>query len=116
MNNKETITKIIETYFEGLHTSNVELLKNVFHEDCVLKAPDVRRTRDEWLALVSSRPVPAKQGTDENYEILWLEIEGNQALAKVSVPLLGAHYIDYLGLLFEGHRWQIVNKMYADKV
>ncbi len=37
----------------------------------------------------------------------------DQAMAKVDVPLLAAHFIDFLGLLKEDGTWKIVNKMYT---
>ena len=48
-----------------------------------------------------------------NFNIQSLEIVGDQAMAKVDVPLLAAHFIDFLGLLKEDGEWKIVNKMFT---
>lgn len=108
------ILRIIEQYFLGLHHADTTLLANIFHEDCVLKAPGIRRTLNEWLTLVSQREVPATRGDAFSYRVISLSVEGDQAMAKVYCPLLGAQFFDYLGLLREQSEWKIVNKMYAD--
>lgn len=109
------IETIIHTYFEGLHFANITKLKSVFTEDCVLKAPGIRRDLNSWFELVASRPVPAQINATFDYKILHLEILGQQAMVKVSCPLLGNDYVDFLGLLFENEQWRIVNKMYANR-
>ena len=109
------ITELVQLYFEGLHHADIKKLGTVFSYDCVLKAPGVRRNLGQWLELVQNRPVPAEQDAPYAYEILSMEVLGDQAMVKVSVPLLGSDFIDYLGLLKEDGKWSIVNKMYADK-
>ena len=110
---ENAVRQVIHDYFDGLHFADTNLLEGVFSEDCVLKAPGIRRTRQQWLELVASRNVPAKLGTQKNYQILSLEVMGEQAMVKVLCPLLDDIFIDYLGLLFENGQWLIVNKMYA---
>lgn len=110
----DAVIRCLNQYFEGLHTANIELLDAIFHDDAMLKAPDMRRSKQVWLEAVASRDVPAQLGHDFNYRILSVEVIGDQAMAKVYCPLLGRHYIDFLGLLKENTHWKIVNKMYAD--
>lgn len=109
------IRQMMQHYFEGLHNADSALLASIFSEDCVLKAPGIRRDRQRWLSLVASRPVPADTGAAFAYQILALEISGEQAMVKVRCPLLQDVFIDYLGLLKENGQWLIVNKMYADQ-
>lgn len=108
------IETLIRDYFIGLHQGDVERLARIFHPDVVLKAPGVRRSRQEWLDLVANRPVPEQEGHPYDYRILGIELVGDQAMVKVHCPLLGHTFLDYLGLLRENGRWLIVNKMYAD--
>jgi len=116
LKNAETaIRAIANEYFAGLHEGDAARLAALFHPDCVLKTPGLRRTRDKWLADVSSRPVPRETGHPWNYQIIWLELEGGQAMVKVNCPLPHGHFIDYLGLLHENGVWKIVSKMYAVK-
>jgi len=110
------VKAVVEAYFEGLHQGDVVKLRSIFSADCVLKAPGIRRDMDTWLSLVETRPTPAQQGDSFNYRIISLEVLGDQAMVKLYCPLLGSHFIDYLGLLYEDGSWLIVNKMYADEV
>ncbi|RLU02964.1 MAG: nuclear transport factor 2 family protein [Ketobacter sp.] len=110
------IREMLERYFQGLHQGDAGLLKPLFHSDCVLKAPGLRRSRDTWLADVLTRPVPAAQGHPWRYQVIWLEVLGEQAMAKVNCPLPHGHFMDYLGFLKEAGEWRIVNKMYAERV
>lgn len=111
---KRAVINLVEAYFEGLHFADIAKLKTLFSPDCVLKAPGIRRDLESWFLLVKSRPVPQEKGDPFAYKILAIEIVGEQALVKVYCPLLGDHFIDYLGLLYEKNQWQIVNKMYAN--
>ena len=114
--NKED-AQIIETllhdYFDGLYEGDVTKLRNVFHDDAWLKGNNYRKSRDEWLAAVATRPIPKDEGMDYEFKVISLDIVDDQAMAKVDVPLLAAHFIDFLGLLKEDGTWKIVNKMYT---
>lgn len=109
-----TITEILTCYFDGLHHGDTAKLRGLFHSDTVLKAPGTRRTLDEWLHAVDTRPVPAREGYAYRFRILSIEIVEDQAMAKVECPLFEHFYIDYLGLLKEDGQWRIVSKMYTD--
>ena len=108
------VLTVIHQYFDGLHEANIAVLERIFDPDIVLMSNGIRRTRKQWLALVDERPTPKDAGYPYEYQVLSVEVSGSQALVKVSCPLLGNHYLDYLGLLKEDAQWIIVNKMYAD--
>lgn len=108
-----SIQALMRDYFNGLYEGDVEKLRGLFHDDAYLKANGYRKTRDEWLDAVATRPIPKNEGMEYNFHIMSLEIIGDQALAKVNVPLLAAHFIDFLGLLKEDGQWKIVNKMFT---
>lgn len=110
----QAITALLEQYFDALHRADTELLSRIFDDEAHLYAPGVRRSKKQWLDLVASRPVPAQLAHPFAYQILSVELAGEQAMAKVRCPLLGRQYIDYLGLLQEQGRWRIVAKLYAD--
>jgi len=109
----QDIIGLLQDYFDGLYESDIVKLKTIFHPDTVLKANNLRRSRDEWLDAVASRPVPKEEGFKYEFNILSIEIINDQAMAKVDAPLMAGHYIDFLGLLKEDGRWLIVNKMYT---
>ncbi len=110
----EGVLTVIQDYFDGLHFADVKKLNAIFHDDVVLKAPGVRRTKTEWLNAVGARPVPAQQGYAYGFKVLSIEILHDQAMVKVECPLFDYSYVDFLGLLKENQRWLIVNKMYTD--
>lgn len=109
----EIIEGMILNYFKGLHSADIALLDSLFDPTARLYAPGIRRTKDEWLTLVANRLVPQELGHPFSYQILSIEVLGEQAFAKVSCPLLGHQFIDFLGFLRENNQWQIVTKQYA---
>lgn len=110
----QAVAQCLQWYFEGLFEADVEKLRSIFHAQATLQAPGIRRTRDQWLELVANRPVPKAIGADWSFKVLSIEIVNNEAMAKVECPLFEYLYIDFLSMLKEEGRWQIVNKMYAD--
>jgi hypothetical protein len=104
---------LMRDYFDGLYDGEVEKLRGLFHEDAWLKAPDFRRTRDEWLEAVAARPIPRSEGMTYAFRVLSVEIAGDQAMVKADVPLLAGRCTDFLSLLKEEGEWKIVNKMFA---
>lgn len=109
----EAIIELLNAYFDSLYVGDVDKLRAIFHDDAWLKGNNYRKTRDEWLEAVAHRPVPSVEGMEYAFNIQSLEIVGDQAMAKVDVPLLAAHFIDFLGLLKEAGNWKIVNKMFT---
>ncbi|MDW7549072.1 nuclear transport factor 2 family protein [Pseudoalteromonas sp. McH1-7] len=110
----DKVTEVIQQYFEGLHQGDIKKLDVIFHADAVLKSPGVRRTKSQWLDLVSSRQTPKSQNAAFNYRILSVDVVNHQAMVKLYCPLFEHHYIDFIGLLKEDGQWCIVNKMYDD--
>lgn len=110
----DLVASVVNDYFTGLHEADIATLQRIFHPDAVLKAPGLRRSLSQWLDLVSTREIPAQQGTAFGYRVLAIDVIHDQAMVKVLCPLLGRTYIDFLGLLKEDGQWRIVNKMYAD--
>ena len=109
----EAIIGVLNCYFDGLYTGDVRKLRGIFHEDAVLKGNGYRKSLDEWLEAVANRPIPRNEGMPFNFNVLSLEVVGDQAMAKVDSPLLAAHFIDFLALLKEDGQWRIVNKLFT---
>ena len=109
----QVIECLLQDYFDGLYEGDVAKLRNVFHDDAWLKGSNFRKPREEWLAAVATRPIPKNEGMEYGFKVISLDIVDDQAMAKVDVPLLAAHFIDFLGLLKEDGKWKIVNKMYT---
>ncbi len=110
----DLVRHVLDEYFEGLYQADCEKLRSICSPDLILKSVDLRRSLDEWLQLVASRPVPKDLGEPFDFKILSLDLVGKQAMAKLYCPLLGHPYIDFIGLLKENQQWKIVNKMYCE--
>lgn len=113
-NDFESVTRIVRSYFDGLHYGDVSKLRAIFHQDAFLKTPGSRRSLEQWLAAVASRPIPSQQGRAYGFKLLSIEVIKDQAMVKLECPLFEHCYIDFLGLLKEDGQWKIVNKMYTD--
>ncbi|UTW10932.1 nuclear transport factor 2 family protein [Marinobacterium rhizophilum] len=110
----DSVMTLVRDYFDGLHYGEVSKLRAIFHPDAFLKAPGLRRSLDQWLDAVASRPVPDQQGRPYDFKLLSIEIIKDQAMVKLECPLFEHFYVDFLGLLKENGRWLVVNKMYSD--
>jgi len=110
----ESVTRLVRDYFDGLHHGDVSKLRAIFHPDTFLQAPGSRRSLEQWLAAVASRPIPSMQGNAYDFKLLSIEVIKDQAMVKLECPLFEHGYIDFLGLLKEDGHWKIVNKMYTD--
>lgn len=108
------VAELIDAYFHGLHTGDVTILASAFDSGAWLQSSGLRLSRDEWLERVATRQSPAELGHAFEYAILDVDVDGDQGVAKLKVPLLGKTYVDYLSLLREGGRWRIVNKLYLE--
>ena len=109
----QAIHVLLQDYFDGLYEGDIVKLRDIFHDDAWLKGNNYRKSRDQWLDAVADRPIPKAEGMSYGFNILSLELINDQAMAKVEVPLLAAHFIDFLGLLKEDGTWKIVNKMFT---
>lgn len=110
----ESIIALVNDYFQGLQHADEERLRTIFHPGAFLKAPNLRRSLEQWLEVMATRPIPAEQGQVNNFKLLSIEVTKDQAVVKLDCPLFDHAYIDFLSLLKEDGRWLIINKMYTD--
>lgn len=110
----ESVMTLVQDYFDGLYQGDVKKLRSIFHPDAFLKAPELRRSLDQWLEAVAARPIPAQQGQAYDFKLSSIEVIQDQAMVKLDCPLFEHAYVDFLGLLKENGQWLIVNKMYTD--
>lgn len=110
----QQITKIIESYFDGLYNGDTQLLDNIFQHESWLITPRGRRDKKQWLKDVANRATPKELQQDYLFSILAIDIISDQAMVKVYCPIFEFKYIDFLGLIKSDNQWQIVSKMYTD--
>ena len=120
MYTKETtaIQSLIDDYFKGIFHGDIEKLRPAFHPQCLLfgdiNGQPYFNNLDEYIEGVKNRKSPQEQGESFQMEILGIEILGNNAIAKLHLPMLGYNYYDFLSLSKISGSWQIVNKLFTN--
>lgn len=115
---QQEISTLLDTYFKGLYRGDIALLKSVFHPQAQLfgkvRGAPYFNTVDKFLAAVAGRQSPEQRGEEFRMRVLDVQVFNHIASAHVNCPMLGFDYYDYLSLLNEGGRWQVVNKLFID--
>lgn len=113
---ERAVRKTVETYCGAIHRGDTQALATVFHPTATLIGWDEGELRcvtlEQWFRFVDSIPSPASEGLSCEAKILWVDICGTAAVAKVSESYRAFRYVDYLSLLDTGDGWQIVGKSY----
>lgn len=112
------IQKVIENYFYGVFDGNIEKLRKVFHPKALLigdiNGESYFKTLAEYLEGVKDRKSPKELNESFNMKIISLEILGNNAIAKLNVPIFGYNYYDLMSLSKINDNWVIVNKLFTN--
>jgi hypothetical protein len=112
------IADVIQTYFDGLYEGDTEKLARAFHPIARLYSVGdgaVREmTRDEWLAIVASRPAPKASALARTDRIVSIDVtEDAVATAKVECSIHPKYFVDHLAFLkTPAHGWQVIAKAY----
>ena len=120
MYTKETtaIQSLIDDYFKGIFHGDIGKLRPAFHPQCLLfgdiNGQPYFKNLDEYIEGVKNRKSPQEQGESFQMEMLGIEILGNNAIAKLHLPMLGYNYYDFLSLSKISGSWQIVNKLFTN--
>lgn len=115
--NSKLITTVIQDYFLGIFEGDIQRLKQVLHPKALLHG-DVGKpylkTVDEYLDIVANRKSPKSLGETFRMEINSLDIINGIAVARLSTPMYGFAYLDYLSLCRIEDKWIIVGKIFTD--
>jgi hypothetical protein len=113
----ERILRVLDDYFRGIYTGQVERLRSAFHPSATLwgevKGLPYYKALDDYLVVVRGRKSPEALGEPFAMEPISIEVHGKIALAKVRCKMLGYCYIDFLSLLRQDDRWAIVAKVFT---
>lgn len=113
----KAITLVITNYFSGIYSGNIAQLEDVFHSEALLfgdiKGIPYFKTVTEYIEGVKNRKSPKDLDEEFKMEILSIELLGNNAIAKLHLPMLGYNYYDFLSLSFINQKWIIVNKLFT---
>ena len=111
----ETLTN---TYFKGIYTGDVELLKTIYFEGTLLfgdvKGQPYYKTLAQYLDGVKNRQSPKDSGKPFDGQIRGIQITNSIAVARVQVKMYDFNYSEFLSFhKFDG-KWLIVNNMISD--
>lgn len=116
MNSHEEILSLLQRYFDALFTGNVEGLRALFHPQAMLvgkiRGLPFTKALEDYLAAVAARQSPQALGESFAMKVLALEVQHDIAYARVSCPMLGFDYTDFLSLIRLDGRWQISHKLF----
>jgi hypothetical protein len=111
----EAVAKVLQTYFDGLYHSDTKRLGQVFHPKaryvCATEDKLVDLGMDEYFPIVDKRPSPASRNEPRADRIVSIEFAGPKtAFARVNCAIGPKRFTDFLSLVLEDGRWQIVSK------
>ncbi|MET0605102.1 MAG: nuclear transport factor 2 family protein [Beijerinckiaceae bacterium] len=114
----KAIEAATKTYFDGLYEGDAAKLEQVFHPTSALTNTidgAIKITpRDQWCAMVRSRPSPQKSGLERHDEIVSIDFTGpDMALVKVKCQMPPRYFTDLLSFLKIDGRWQVVQKVFT---
>lgn len=111
------VAEVLQVYFDGLHHSDTQRLRRVFHPKAVYATAagdsPIIWQMDEYFPVVDARPSPASRGEARTDRILSIEFVGPvTALAKLQCSIGPKHFTDLLTLILVDGRWQVVAKVF----
>lgn len=113
----DAVSAVLQDYFEGLHHSDTNILRRVFHPSalyaCATDGTLLTMRMKEYMPIVDKRPSPASRGDGRTDGILSIEFVGPvTALAKVECSIKPKFFTDLLTLIYVEGRWQIISKVF----
>ncbi len=111
-----SIEKTIWYYLDGDTHKDYEVLKKAFHENATMKYISSKTGYTEYNALEAFKSIKGKSPeTNRVNRIVYINIAGNAASAKLEVVYPKAVIVDYLTLLRVDGNWKIVGKIFSKK-
>lgn len=116
MNDFADVEAVLWDYLEGLYEGDVERLGRVFLPESNLYAVRdgalATLPRDAWLEAVRSRRSAKDSGHPSTNQVLWIDVAGSTAVARVRCSFPPNGFTDTLSLLKTAAGWRIVAKTY----
>lgn len=117
MSDHAEIGDVLQKYFQGLFSSDVNLLREAFHPTAQVfgevRGKSYQYTLESFLAATARRKSPKELGEEFKMEALNVEALNNIAQVKARCPMTGTVYIDFLALSRDAGQWRITNKLFT---
>lgn len=113
----DDVAAVLQAYFDGLHHSDTQRLRRVFHPQAVYATasggkPLVLRM-EEYFPIVDARPSPASKGEDRTDEILSITFTGPvTAQATLRCSIRPKSFVDLLTLIHVDGEWRVIAKVF----
>jgi len=114
---KESVSKALAIYFDGLYYSDTTQLSKIFHTKahyvCVSDGTLQYLAMDEYFPIVAARKSPHENGEARRDKILSIKFAGpSTAFAHVECAIGHKFFNDFLTLIHLDNRWQIISKVF----
>jgi hypothetical protein len=111
------LIRLLDDYFEVIHSQDMELFDKVFHPSCTLYSAQggelVLRPFDLYREQVAGRQSPKELGNPRKDQILDIDqISETMAWAKVQLQMFGGIMQDYLNFVKFDGKWWLIAKLY----
>jgi len=117
MSDFAAVTRVLETYFDGLYHADTDRLAVVFHPKAIYATADevplLYRTMDEYFPVVEKRESPASRAEPRRDAIDAIEFAGEStAFARVRCSIGTRDFTDFLTLVRTEGAWRIMAKVF----
>jgi len=114
---RSAIEAQMQLYFDGLYHSDTEKLGQVFHADaryvCATGSKLVNLGLSEYFPIVDARQSPGSRGEKRQDRIVSITPAGpNTAFVHAHCAIGSKFFTDFLTLIREDGRWQIIAKVF----
>ena len=114
---RSDVVAILETYFDALYDADSVKMDAIFHAQGVYatadEAPALIRDKQTYLEVLKKRDAPSSRGELRKDFIDSIEFAGeNTARARVRCSIGSSDFVDYLTLVRDEGRWQIIAKVF----
>lgn len=113
----QEISRLVQTYFDGLYECDTEKLATIFHPSSRLFAnmngEFVDWPREEWFEIVRKRVPPASKGEARHDRIVSIDMsDDNTAVVTCECAIHPRYFTDFLSLIKVDGEWTIVSKSF----
>lgn len=111
------VVDVLDTYFDALYEADGVKMDSIFHNHGVYatadESPTLVRDKQTYLEVLSKRQSPRSRREQRKDFIDSVEFAGaNTARAQVRCSIGGSDFVDYLTLIRDEGRWQIIAKVF----